>query len=114
MTINVIRKTLSYGICASILGAINTFSLPPAAAQVSLSQCDQIQDRVHRQRCRSAVYDAQRYDEEARGWREEEARIRRDGDRACRRVGMVARFVGQGRTFRSVCEAPRRIYDSRH
>lgn len=113
MTINTLRKVLPYGVCVSILGAINGFSLPPASAQVSLSQCDQIEDRARRQRCRSAVYDAKRYDEEAHDWRQEEARIRRDGDRACRRVGQIARFVGQGRTFRAVCEAPRRIYDSR-
>lgn len=83
--------------------------LSPANAQES--RCDRIQDRDRRLRCRWAEADARRYEEESRGWREEEARIRRDHERACRRVGMVARFVGQGRTFRAVCEAPRRAYD---
>jgi hypothetical protein len=100
------------GICSAMV-AHALFLPSTATAQVTLQQCDQIQDRTRRQRCRSAVYDAQRYDEESRGWREEEARIRSDHERACRRVGKVARIVGQGRNFRVVCEAPRRIYDSR-
>lgn len=83
----------------------------PASGQGN--RCDQIRDPERRQRCRWADADAQRYAEEARGWREEEARIRRDHEQACRRVGMVARFIGQGRTLRAVCEAPRRIYDAR-
>jgi hypothetical protein len=85
-----------------------------AAAQVTLQQCDQIQDHARRQRCRSAVYDAQNYRQEAQDWKGEEARIRADQERACQRVGMVGRLVKQGALFRVVCEAPQRIYDARH
>lgn len=113
MTSDIIHKMMSCCICMSAVSAFNVFSTAPALAQVSLSQCDQIADRVRRQRCRSAVYDSKRFADEAHDWRQEEARIRRDGDRACRQIGQIARFVGQGRTFRAVCEAPRRIYDSR-
>ena len=106
------RAWISIGVSAAMFVALNTFPLPPAAAQVSLSQCDQIEDRTRRQRCRSAVYDAQRYDEEARDWREEEARIRRDHERACRQVGLIARFTGSGRYLKAACVAPRVINDA--
>jgi hypothetical protein len=84
-------------------------SVAPAAAQPS--RCDQIEDRKSRQRCISGEADAKMYEEEARGWREEEARIRRDHERACRQVGMVAKFTGAGRWLKAACVAPRVIND---
>jgi hypothetical protein len=114
MTTKTAHKMLSYGVCASILGAANTFALPSAGAQVTLRQCDQIQDRERRQRCRSAVYDAQRYQEEERDWRDAEREIRARHERACRQVGMVARFSGSGRYLRAACVAPRIINDARN
>ena len=112
MTRNAVHKVASLSLCLSALGAANALIVPSAGAQVTLSQCDRIEDRARRQRCRSAVYDAQRYDEEARGWREEEARIRRDHERACRQIGLVARFTGSGRYLKAACVAPRVINDA--
>lgn len=83
-----------------------------AAAQAN--RCDQISDRARRLRCRSADADAKRYEEEARGWREEEARIRRDHERACHRVGLIASFTGSGRYLKAACVAPRVINDARN
>lgn len=98
--------------CLTAAGPFIVFSpiaVSPAAAQSS--RCDSIQDRDRRFRCRSAESDARMYEEEARGWREEEARIRRDHERACRRIGAVAKFTGSGRLLKAACVAPRVIND---
>jgi hypothetical protein len=81
----------------------------PAMAQTS--QCYQIKD-VSRQRvCLSGESDARRYAQDAQMWRDEEARIRRDYETACQRVGKIAKFAGQGRTFKAACVAPGLIND---
>jgi hypothetical protein len=114
MTTNTLRKMVSCFVSASILSAINIAALPSVGAQVTLRQCDQIQDRERRQRCRSAVYDAQRYKEEEHDWKDAEREIRARHERACRQVGMVARFSGSGRYLTAACVAPRIINDARN
>jgi hypothetical protein len=108
-----IKKITVIGLAFStVVLPVASFSpiiVSPAAAQSN--RCDVIQDRDRRLRCKWADSDAKRYEDEARGWREEEARIRRDHERACRQVGLVAKFTGSGRYLRAACVAPRIIND---
>lgn len=109
-----LKSGLKCLLCLATVSGVSVITIAdPSPAVAQPSRCDSIEDRRRRQNCRAGESDARRYEEEARGWREEEAQIRRRHEEACRRVGMVARFVGQGRTFRAACEAPRRVYDSR-
>lgn len=101
----------SVALFSSAVVGVAVFSPSPADAQVS--RCDQIRDRERRQRCRSAEYDAQRYREEERTWREAERDIRGHHRNGCRAVGYIGQPARIGGAARAACEGPRIIYDAR-
>ena len=72
----IVSLSTSFGI-----GALAMFA--PAPAQAQVSRCDQIEDRERRQRCRSAIYQAEAYKEEERSYREAERDIRDQHKRGC-------------------------------
>ena len=102
------RGVLLLAAALLMAGLGSTISTPANAQE---SRCDGIEDRRSRLRCKWGESDAKTHDDERHGWREEEARIRRDHERACARVGKVARFTGVGRLLKAACVAPRVIND---
>ncbi len=100
--------TLSVMSFGSGLGLVFLLTSP---AMAQSSQCYQIRDISRQRVCLQAESDSRRYAQDAQMWRDEEARIRRDYDTACKRIGQIAKFVGQGRTFKAACVAPGLVND---
>lgn len=105
------RRWLLTACAAAALAAGAQVSLPAVAQAQTLGDCDRIEDRERRQRCRNGIHDRERYREEQRTWRQAEDDIRQHHRQGCRAVGVVGSAAGMGRAARTTCDAPRILND---